>query len=91
MAEPIDEDAAMPEYQIYQILTVIVGLAGAALTAWAMVRALKSGSAETSFGTLRRDRSPRAFHTLTALYGLAVVVLLSAAASGAALLFTGRY
>ncbi|TDR94940.1 hypothetical protein [Enterovirga rhinocerotis] len=76
-------------YQAAQIVTVVAGVSGAAVTGWAMARTLRDGVAETRFGRVPRDRYPRSYRALVAVYGIGVVVLLSAAAAGGALLLTG--
>ena len=81
----------MPTYQDYQLLTVVTGIAGAALTGWMMVRTLRAGVARTRFVAVPRDKYPRAYRALVVFYGVGIAVLLFAAASAASLLLTGQY
>lgn len=78
-------------YQFVQIVTVITGLAGAAVAAWHLNRTLRSGMTRTLLGGVSRGSHPRLFRTLVVLYGIGFAILLGAAAISGMLLANGRY
>lgn len=81
----------MLTYQVYQVVAVVTGVAGAALTGWVMVRTLRKGVVETRLGTIPKARYPRAYRAFVAFYGVGIAVLLLAAATGGSLLLSGKY
>lgn len=82
---------AIPVHQLVQTLTMIVGLMGAGLAAWASVRTARTQVVMTKGGSYPKDKHPIIYHLMLVFYVVLTAVLLGASVTAGSLYYSGSY